>query len=93
MIGVNMKITTADNEQVVQVTPRAAINFERHFKIALSKALTDDQRMEYIYFLAYEALKATGATVKLFDGWIDTVHNVEFVFDKGDTTPGKDATT
>lgn len=91
MIGVNMKVVTDAGEHVVTVTPRAAINFERHFKMALSKALTDDQRMEYIYYLAWEALKANGIVVKLFDPWVDTVQTVEFVFDT--ESPGKDEPT
>lgn len=79
MIGANLRITLADETVVAPITPRAAIDFERHFKMGLVKALANEQKMEHMFWLGWAAVKSTGRVVKPFDSWIDEVHNVQFI--------------
>lgn len=86
MIGVSLRIETAEETVVLPVTPRAAINFERHHKIGITKAFADQQKMEHTYWLGWELLRLASGSIKPFDTWIDTCHKVSFVFD-GDIGP------
>lgn len=90
MIGYKMKVTTADGADEHPVTPKAAINFERHHKVGLVKALSQDQRMEHLYWLAWECTRLSGKVVKPFDAWLDDILNVEFVVPETESFAGKD---
>ena len=93
MIGTPMKIVMNDGtEHLVPVTLQAACEFEDHYKIGLLKAMTEDQKLSQIAYLAYCSLKSSGAVVKLFPGWIALVQDVSFQFEKNDDTPGKERT-
>lgn len=79
MIGANLRITLADETFVAPITPRVAIDFERHFKMGLVKALANEQKMEHMFWLGWASVKATGRVVKPFDSWLDEVLNVQFI--------------
>jgi hypothetical protein len=82
MIGIKVQVTFAPGDvAVVSVTPRAAVNFERHFGIGIAKAFTEEQRMEHVYFLGWECSRTT-RKLGSFEDWLDDVVNVEFVFDE-----------
>jgi hypothetical protein len=81
MIGVSLQVSLPGEMVVVPVTPRAAVNFERHFKMSLTKAITEQQMMEHIYYLAWECIRLSGRVVKPFDGWLEEVEQVTFVMD------------
>jgi len=93
MIGLKVKIVTDEETFTVPITPRAAINFERHFKIGLVKAFSQDQKMEHLYWVGWECTRLSGKVVKPFDGWLDTVSLVEFLFEPVEPFQGKDQTT
>lgn len=78
MIGLRLAITTAGETQTLNITPRTAVAFERHFKTGLAKAFGQEQRLEHLYWLAWEALRASGVSVKPFDTWLESVDKVEF---------------
>lgn len=79
MIGINLKVTVDDEEIIAPITPKSAIEFERHFKMGLPKAFTQEQKMEHLFWLGWVCVKATGRVVKPFDSWLDHVQNVEMV--------------
>lgn len=61
------------------VTPRTIVAFERHFKIGLSAAFSDEKelRMEYAYWIAWDAERVTGNVVAVFDKWLEEVVSVQ----------------
>lgn len=73
MASFNVSIVIADEEHTFPVKPKSVVAFERQFKMGLSKAFSGDQKMEYIYWLGWECMRASGAVVKPFDSWLDTV--------------------
>lgn len=79
MIGINLKVTIDDEEIVAPITPKSAIEFERHFKMGLPRAFTQEQKMEHLFWLGWACVKATGRVVKPFDSWLEQVQNVEMV--------------
>lgn len=82
MIGVSLSIDTIEETVVLPVTPRAAINFERQWKIGITKAFADQQKMEHLYWLGWETLRLAGKNPKPFDSWLDTCRKVSFVFEE-----------
>lgn len=93
MIGTTMKVVQTDGtEHLVPVTLKSSVEFERHFKVGLLKAMTEEQRMEQVAFLGWASMKAAGHVVKLFDGWLDGVAEVSFVFEERESA-GKELTT
>jgi len=84
MIGGSLQVTLPGEVVTVPVTPRAAVNFERHFKVSLTKAITEQEMMEHWFYLAWECVRLSGRVVKPFDGWLEDVQSVQFV---GDSEP------
>lgn len=78
MIGAAIRIVLPDETVVVPITARVAINFERQFKEGLIKAFREHERFEHLYFLAWEALKASGRVVKPFEEFVNQVVKVSF---------------
>jgi hypothetical protein len=78
MISWNIKIKKADGSvETFPVTPRVIVAFERHFKTGLANAFANEQRLEHIYWLAWEAERTSGKLMKLFDDYLDTIASVE----------------
>lgn len=71
----------------VKVTPRAAVNFERNFKMPFTKLFSGDLAMEHVYWLAWECVRLTGRVVKPFDGWLEDLVNVGWVFAEDEPDP------
>lgn len=78
MVDLLLRVTL-DTDEVVEVsaTPSVIVAFERHFKVGLAGALSADQKMEHLYWLAWKGMHAAGNVVKPFDQWLDTIRNVE----------------
>jgi|OM-RGC.v1.032261530 hypothetical protein len=89
MIGFSLKVHTPDETYLAPITPRVAVNFERHFKTGLVKALSQDQKIEHLLWLGWECSRASGRSVKPFDSWLDEITNVDFVAPES-TDMGKD---
>lgn len=79
MISLSLQIKTADTSGTYVVGPRTQVAFEREWKVGLPKAFGDQQRVEYLYWLGWKAMQDSGAVVKPFEGWLDTVESVEMV--------------
>ena len=83
MDGLQIKAKTTDGvEAVYSLRPRSIVAFEQKFGKGFAKLLSEDQKLEHIYFLAWSAMKDSGKVVKPWgDGFLDTLDSVELVVD------------
>ena len=82
MLGLSIEVHWNGEVLTLPITPRAAVNFERHFGLALSKAMSEDTKFEHVYYLAWDCVRLSGRVVKPFDGWLEEVLQVTFVADE-----------
>lgn len=75
-VSLSCKVWTDGSEAEYSVTPKVEVEFERKFGIGIGKAF-EQQKREHQHYLAWLAVKASGAVVKPFDGWLETVDNTE----------------
>lgn len=83
MDGLYIKVKTNDGtEGTYSLRPRSIVAFEQKFNKGFAKLLSEDQKLEHIYFLAWSALKDAGKVVKPWgEGFLDTLDSVELVTD------------
>jgi len=75
-VSLTCKVWSGGVEAEYPVTPKVEVEFERKFGVGIGKAFTEQKR-EHQHYLAYLAVKASGAVVKPFDGWLDTIESTE----------------
>lgn len=66
------------------VTPKVIVAFENQFKIGFIQGLSQNQKMEHIYWIGWESSRSAGVVVKPFSQWLDTLQGVRLVSPKGD---------
>jgi hypothetical protein len=77
-IQVNRKNDKSDS---YPLSPRIIVACEQKFGMGIGKAL-ESQRMEILYFLAYEAVKRSGEVLKPYgDEFLDSLVSVELISD------------
>lgn len=83
MDGLSIKVKTNDGQEAVYaIRPKTIVGFEQKFNKGFAKLLSEDQKLEHIYYLAWGAMKDAGKVVKPFgDGFLDTLDAVELVAD------------
>lgn len=83
MDGLQIKAKTTDGvEAIYSLRPRSIVAFEQKFGKGFAKLLSEDQKLEHIYFLAWSAMKDSGKVVKPWgDTFLDTLDSVELVVD------------
>ncbi len=79
MISLSLRVTHDGDTNEYVVGPKVQVAFEREWKMGMPKALTNEQRMEHLYWLGWKAQQAAGVVVKTFDLWLDGVESVEVV--------------
>jgi hypothetical protein len=79
MISLSLRVTHEGESNEYVVGPKVQVAFEREWKVGMPKALTNEQRMEHLYWLGWKAQQAAGVVVKTFDLWLDGVESVEVV--------------
>jgi hypothetical protein len=79
MIALSLRVTHDGDTNEYVVGPKVQVAFEREWKMGMPKALTNEQRMEHLYWLGWKAQQAAGVVVKTFDLWLDGVESVEVV--------------
>jgi ribulose bisphosphate carboxylase small subunit len=79
MISLTLRVKTEDTSGDFTVGPKTQVAFEREWKIGLTKAFADQQKVEHVYWLAWKAMHDGGAVVKPFETWLETVESVEMV--------------
>lgn len=83
MDGLKIKVKTNDGvEGTYNLRPKSIVAFEQKFNKGFAKLLSEDQKLEHVYFLAWSALKDSGKVVKPWgEGFLDTLDSVELVVD------------
>ena len=83
MDGLYIKVTKVSGDtDTLPLRPRMIVAFEQKYGKGLAKLLGEEQRMEHVYFLAWQVLKGAGQVVKPFDsGFLDDIESAEFVTD------------
>jgi len=83
MDGLKIKVKTNDGvEGTYSLRPKSIVAFEQKFNKGFAKLLSEDQKLEHVYFLAWSALKDSGKVVKPWgEGFLDTLDSVELVVD------------
>lgn len=76
-----MKLVITLNGVTHEITPKPGdlVRFERHYDVAAS-TLDNDTRLEYVFYIAWCAMKRTGAFTGEFEEFIDLA-------DIGDSIP------
>ncbi len=89
MDGLKVKVTTTDGQsESYSLRPKTLVAFENKYNKGFAKLLTEDQKLEHIYFLAWGAMKDAGKTVKPFgDAFLETLDSVEL-----ETDPNSEST-
>ena len=89
MDGLSVKVVLADGtEHQFPLRPRVIVAFEQKFGKGMGKLLSEDQRVEHLYYLGWETLKANGIVVPTFgNAFFDTLKTVELISD-----PNSDST-
>ena len=78
-----LKITRADGSvSEHQITPSIEYAFEVYAKMGFHKAFRDMERQTDVYWLAWECIRRSGETVKMFGAeFLDTLQKVEVLDD------------
>lgn len=83
MDGLKIYVKTTDGKEgTYTLRPKTLVAFENKYNKGFAKLLSDDMRLEYLYFLAWGAMKDAGQVVKPYgDVFLDTLDSVELVAD------------
>lgn len=83
MDGLFIKVKTTDGvEATYPLRPKTIVAFEQKFNKGFAKLLSEDQKLEHVYFLAWGAMRDAGKVVKPFgEGFLDTLDSVELASD------------
>jgi hypothetical protein len=89
MDGLKIKVKTTDGQEgTYSLRPKTLVAFENKYNKGFVKLLSEDQKLEHIYFLAWSAMRDSGKVVKPFgDGFLDTLETVEL-----ETDPNSEST-
>tara|TARA_R100001463_G_scaffold29626_1_gene67343 strand:- start:5854 stop:6108 length:255 start_codon:yes stop_codon:yes gene_type:complete len=72
----NMIVVMSDGTKLeVKIKPGDIVKFERKFDIPISR-LNDEQRYEWLLYLAWLASKRNGVTED-YDAWVDKVEDLD----------------
>lgn len=81
--GLRLRVVMAEGDGgEFSVSPKVQVMFEREFRTGIGKALSTEQKVEHLYWLAWKAMHASGRVVKPFDGWLEDIVDVQIVDDK-----------
>ena len=74
-----LRVTTQDNQVTdYEITPLIEFAFEQYAKKGFHKALIEDQKQSDIYWLCWESIRRSGATVQPFgEKFLETLKSVE----------------
>ena len=79
MDGLAIKGKLIDGSEVsYKLTPRIIVAFEQNYGAGMPKLLSEQQKIEHIYFLLWKAMQANGVVVKVFGPeFLDTIVSAE----------------
>ena len=80
MIGTDLKVTLSDgSEHTVTISYSVACAWEDLHPGQAMEAMVRDVKFKQIAYLAYEALRKGGITVKVWPQFIETLGDVDFI--------------
>jgi predicted solute-binding protein len=80
MIGMDLKVTFVDgSEHAVPITYAVACAWEDHHPGQAAETMFSPVKFKQVNYLAYEACRKAGVTVKVWPQFIDTVQDIEVV--------------
>lgn len=65
------------------ITPKTVVAFERNFKTGLGVAFSNEQKIEHVYWLAWDAERTAGNVVPLFDKWLEDILHADIKSESG----------
>lgn len=79
MDGLAIKVTPVDGDTVTyKLTPRIIVAFEQQFGKGMPKLLSEEMRIEHVFWLAWKAQQTNGVIVKPFGpDYLDTLVTAE----------------
>ena len=79
-----LKITRASGEETIhEISPVIEYAFESYAKKGFYRAFSEDQKQSDVYWLAWECLRRSGATVPTFGAsFLETLAKVEVIGDE-----------
>ena len=79
MDGLAIKVKPVGGEAVTyKLTPRIIVAFEQQFGKGMPKLLSEEQRIEHVFWLAWKAQQTNGIIVKPFGpDYLDTIESAE----------------
>jgi hypothetical protein len=80
----SLKIVQTDGTTTeCRITPAIEFAFEKYYKIGFLKAFREEEKQSHLFYLAWEALRRSGVTVKPFgEEFVATLDSVEVVEDQ-----------
>ena len=83
MDGLSIKVKTTDgNEGTYALRPKSIVAFEQKFNKGFAKLLSEDQKLEHVYFLAWATMRDSGKSVKPWgESFLAELESVELVTD------------
>ena len=82
-----VRITVSGAKHDIGVTYGTQVAWERHFGRAIS-TMAEGTSAENIAFLAWDAAKRAGVTPLDFDGFLDTLEDIDMISDEGPQSAG-----
>ena len=80
MIGTDLRVTLSDgSEHTVTVSYSVACAWDDQHPGQAMETMVRDVKFKQIAYLAYEALRKGGITVKVWPQFIDTLGDVDFI--------------
>ena len=80
MIGMNLKVVLADDsEHIVPITYAVACAWEDHHPGQAVEQMFNPIKFKQINYLAYEALRKAGITVKVWPQFIETTKDISLL--------------
>jgi hypothetical protein len=77
MIAMKLGVVMPEGTVDVIIGPKVQVEWERHYSMGIAAAFGEDMRMEYVYYLAWLAMRHVRKTSSTFDEWLDEVIDVE----------------
>jgi hypothetical protein len=80
MIGMDLKVVfTDDSEHTVPITYSVACAWEDHHPGQAAEQMFNPVKFKQVNYLAYEACRKAGVTVKVWPQFIETVKDIEII--------------
>lgn len=84
MMVYDVEVKIDDQTAIYPVTPKVIVAYESQFKIGFIQGLSQNPKMEHVYWIGWEASRSAGVVVKPFSQWLDQLQWVRLIQKKDD---------